>query len=124
MDTDFPHNNSQGIFLLYIIIKKLTNWEKNERRWIIYSTDLDRVFCFCCKLFNFFSNTSKITSKDSRDRRNFSAKLKIHKTTNKYIINMRSLINLKMRLLKNKIINKNVQEQINRDREYWKKKYY
>ena len=35
---------------------------------------------------------------------------------------MRSLIDLKMRLLKNKTIDKNVQEQINRDRKYWKKK--
>jgi len=41
-------------------IRTLPNGEKYERRWLIYSRDLDKVFCFCCKFFNIVSRTSKL----------------------------------------------------------------
>ena len=106
-DIDFPHGKFSKHFLLHIIIKKLTNWEKNKRWWLIYFKDSNRVFCFCCKLFNSFSSTKKLTREGSKDRKNFNAKLK-HKIGNEYIINMRSWIDLEMKLLKNKTIDKNV----------------
>ena len=41
--------------------------------------------------------------------------------SNEHIINMSSWIDLELRLLKNKIIDKSIQEQIKRDEEHWKK---
>ena len=38
----------------------------------------------------------------------------------KQAMNMNDLVDLEMRLLKNKIIDKNVQEQINREKDSWK----
>ena len=99
----------------------MSNGEKHERRWLIYSTDLDRVLCFCCKLFNVISCTSKLGTEGSRDWRNLSAKLKSHEISDEHIINMNAWIDLEMRLSKDKTIDNHVQEQINRDKEYWKK---
>ena len=60
------------------------------------------------------------TNKGGKDWRNLSAKLKSHEITNEHITNMNAWIDLKMRLVKNKTIDKHVQEQINKDRERWR----
>ena len=115
-DMDFPKNKYSRHFSSSNYIQELPNGEKHERKWLIYSRDLDRVFSFCCKLFNVDSCTSKLANKGSKDWRNLSAKLKSHEITNEHITNMNAWIDLEMRLVKNKIIDKHVQEQINRDR--------
>ena len=69
-------------------------------------------------MFNSTSSTSKLANIGTRDWRKLSAKLKSHEMSNEHIINMSSWIDVKMRLLKNKIIDKNVLEKINRDEEH------
>ncbi|KAL2605097.1 hypothetical protein AAZX31_09G122000 [Glycine max] len=93
-DMDFPKDKYSRHFSSSNYIQKLPNGEKHERKWLIYSRDLDK--------------------------RNLSAKLKSHEITNEHITNMNAWIDLKMALVKNKTIDKHVQEQINRDREHWR----
>ncbi|XP_058778632.1 uncharacterized protein LOC131652705 [Vicia villosa] len=120
IDIDFPKDESSRHFSSSFYIKKLSNGEKRERRWLIYSQDLDKVFCFCCKLFNTLSSTSKLASCGIKDWKNLSSKLRSHEMSNEHIVNMSSWVDLETRLLKNKTIDIHVQEQINRDREHWR----
>ena len=113
---DFPKDEFSRHFSSSFYIQKLSNSEQRKRRWLIYSQDLDKVFCFCCKLFNVVPSTTKLANEGSRDYKNISHKLRNHEISNKHITNMSFWIDLETRLLKNKIIDKHIQEQINRDR--------
>ena len=115
---DFPLDESRRHFSNSHYIRKLSNGEKHDRKWLVYSKDLDRVFCFCCKLFNSNSNTSKLANEGSKDWKNLGAKLKSHETINEHVTNMNSWIVLKNGLLKNKTIDKHLQEQINKEKEH------
>jgi len=102
-DIDFPKNIHSRHFSSSNYIQTLPNGEKYERRWLIYSRDLDRVFCFCCKLFNVVSCTSKLVNEGSNDWRNLSNKLKRHEiSSNEHITKMNEWIDLELRL-ENKI---------------------
>ena len=63
----------------------------------------------------------QLANEGTNDQKNLSAKLKSHETTNEHITNMNDWVNLEMRSLKNKTIDKNVQKQVNRDKDHWKK---
>ena len=93
-DIDFPKIELLRHFSSSLYILKLPNGEKHERRWLIYSQDLDKVFCFYCKLFDIIPSTSKLVSEGSRDWRNISSKLKSHEISNEHIVNMSSWIDL------------------------------
>jgi hypothetical protein len=34
-----------------LYICDILNGEKQERKWLVYSNELNKLFCFCCKLF-------------------------------------------------------------------------
>jgi hypothetical protein len=118
---DFPRNENSRHFSNTYYIRKLSNGEQHSRKWLVYSKDVDRVFCFCCKLFNSKPNRMQLANEGTNDWKNLSARLKSHETTNEHITNMNDLIDLEMRLSKNKTIDKNVQEQINKEKDHWKK---
>ena len=117
---DFPKDEfSRNIFSSFYI-QKLSNDKQGKRKWLIYSQDLDKVFCLCCKLFNLVRSTTKLANEGSRHWRNISHKLRNHEISNEHIANMILWIDLEKRLLKNKTIDKHDQEQINRDWKHWR----
>jgi hypothetical protein len=63
----------------------------------------------------------QLANEGTNDIKKLSARLKSHETTNEHITNMNDWIDLEMRLSKNKTIDKNVQEQINKEKDHWKK---
>ncbi|XP_045802279.1 zinc finger MYM-type protein 5-like [Trifolium pratense] len=99
-DIDFPRDAYARRFCSSLYLQHMSNGEKHERRWLVYSQNLDKVFCFCCKLFKTLPSTSKLAHEGSNDWRNNSAKLKSHEMGNEHIVNMSSWIDLEMRLLK------------------------
>ena len=72
-------------------------------------------------MFNSDCNRSKLANERTKDWRNLGVKLKSHETTNEHITNMNTWIDLEIRLLKNKTIDKNIQEQINKETDHWNK---
>ena len=113
---DFPKDEHSRHFSTTHYIRKLTNGETLDRRWLVYSKDLDKIFCFCCKLFNMNYSTSKLANEGTKDWRNIGVKLKNHEITNEHITNMNIWIELETRLQLNKTIDQSIQEQINREK--------
>ena len=51
----------------------------------MYSKELDKVFCFCCKLFSLKSSTTQLVNEGCGDWKNLSAKLKSHETSDEQL---------------------------------------
>ena len=81
---------------------------------------MDKVFCFCCKLFKQEENTFQLANEGTNDWKNISYRLKSHETSNEHMQNMRRWIELERILQKNLTIDKALQDQINKDREHWR----
>ena len=81
---------------------------------------MDQVFCFCCKLFE-SKRIGQLCYEGTRDWKNISSKTRNHETTREHITNMNTWLDLKTRLSKNKTIDKNIQEQINKEKDHRKK---
>ncbi|KAL5191809.1 Zinc finger MYM-type protein 1 [Glycine soja] len=83
-------------------------------------TNLDKVHCFCCKLFG-STNVSQLAIEGTKDWKNLGSKLKSHETNREHIINMTKWIELEKRLTTKQTIDKHIQEQINKEKEHWEK---
>ena len=117
---NFPKDKENRHFSTNYYKTILPNGEQGDRKWLVYSKDFDRVFCFCCKLFSTTNSTHQLDGEGSRDWKNLSSKLKSHETTHEHITHMHQWSELKMRLSKNKTIDENIQKQINKEREHWR----
>ncbi|XP_022023455.1 zinc finger MYM-type protein 5-like [Helianthus annuus] len=63
---DFPKDEHSRSFSPSLYMQKMANGEKYERKWLIYSIELDKVFCFCCKLFDV--NLSRSIAKKDKEQ--------------------------------------------------------
>ena len=103
-DVTFPKDSENRHFSSMYYTRRLLNGEKHDRKWLLNSKTLDRVFCFCCKLFKHDEINIQLASEGVKDWKNLSNKLKTHETSSDHIINMRSWVELETRLQKNKVI--------------------
>ena len=65
--------------------------------------------------------TGQLCYEGTRDWKNISSKIRKHETTREHITNLNTWLDFEMRLSKNKTIDKNIQEQINKEKDHWKK---
>ncbi|XP_062028845.1 uncharacterized protein LOC133744818 [Rosa rugosa] len=120
-DLDFPKDEKSRHFASKHYTCRSLNGEIRERIWLVYSKDLDRVFCFCCKLFNAKNSRSQLANEGFRDWQNLSDRLKGHERSIQHVTNMCSWFELEERLLKNKTIDRALQQQVNKEKVHWRK---
>ncbi|XP_022895468.1 zinc finger MYM-type protein 5-like [Olea europaea var. sylvestris] len=94
----FPKDLENRHFSSTYYIQHLTNGEKSGRKWLVYSISLDKVFCFCCKLFKQEGNNIQLANEEINDWKNLSFSLKSHETSNGHMHNTRRWVELERRL--------------------------
>ena len=99
----------------------LSNGEKCDREWLVYSKDLDKVFCFCCKLLRKGLVRGQLANEGFSDWAHLGHRLKEHETSREHVTNMTTCYDLRLMLEKNQTIDKVAQRELEKEKEHWRK---
>ncbi|KAL5577212.1 hypothetical protein UlMin_018911 [Ulmus minor] len=107
-DINFPKDGNSRHFSTSYCMRKLSNEEKYDKRWLIYSKDFDKVYCFCCKLFSTKSNVTQLGNEGTKNWKNLGTKLKSHETSDEHILKMSTWFDFELRLSKDRTIDRDM----------------
>lgn len=115
---NYPKNDTGRHFSNSHFTKKLANNEIIQRRWLIYSVSKNRVYCFCCRLFD-SSSTSNLASEGYNDWKHLSEMLKVHESSTFHKKFYLSWIEAELRLKTGKTIDCQEQHLIRKETTRW-----
>jgi hypothetical protein len=99
----------------------LSNGELCNRDWLVYSKELDRVFCFGCKLFTKGYRKGLLANQGYNDWLHLANRFKEHETSAGHVLSMTTWYELRNRLQKNQTIDKDAQRQLEKEKDHWRK---
>ena len=111
---DLGRNFSNGHY-----IRELPNGEKQDRKWLLYSESLNKVFCFCCKLFATRKHLVGFLAEGGlNDSHNISNRLKSHERSKQHIESIASWVELEKRLKMKLTIDASLEEQVYQEKKH------
>ncbi|PWA54786.1 zinc finger MYM-type protein 1 [Artemisia annua] len=116
-----PKDKFSRRFSATFFTRVLPNNEKCDREWLVYSKELDRVFCFCCKIFKKGNTKSSLANEGFSDWTHVGTRLKEHEVGFEHLTNMATWFDMRRRLEKNETIDKVAHEQFEKERDHWMK---
>lgn len=119
MDNEsYPRNKEGRHFSNVHFRRMMPNQEHFRRQWLVYSKYTDRVYCFCCRLFDKWSQSS-LVKEGFNDWRHLTERLKMHETSSNHQRSLQSWMEASMRLRTFTGLDKALQKQIEDEKSRW-----
>ncbi|XP_076898712.1 uncharacterized protein LOC143552344 [Bidens hawaiensis] len=115
-----PVNSIGRRFSSSMYTRRLSNGETCDRVWLVYSKEVDKLFCFCCKLFRKGQPKGGLDSAGFANWKHSSIRLKDHESSIEHMKNMKQWFEMLKRLKCKETIDKVAYEQFKKERYYWR----
>lgn len=119
---DFPKDEEKGnrSFSVNYYKRKLPNSVKQVRRLLVYSKTTNKIFCFACKLFKTYVDTSALNTNGFCDWIHLSESLKMHERSSNHLLSMKTWLETEKNLKLNNTIDKEYEKFVENETTRWK----
>ncbi|XP_022007318.1 zinc finger MYM-type protein 1-like [Helianthus annuus] len=107
-------------FSATIYTRTLSNLKKCDREWLVYSKELDKMFCFCCKVLRNGAPKGRLGGVGFDYWHHATGRVREHEVSLDHLINTKKWFDLRKRLKSDDTIDKFQYEQFKKEAEYWK----